>query len=56
MRFIFALSVLIALCTSANAATLSPHHFQQRDFIVHSGGPTLLAGDQPRLIGCLSRA
>jgi hypothetical protein len=38
MRSIFALGVLIALCTSANAATVhhsGPHHFQQRDVIVH---------------------
>ena len=40
MRSIFALGVLIALCTSANAATVQhsgPHHFQQRDVIVHPG-------------------
>ena len=38
MRSIFALGVLLALCTSANAATVhhpGPHHFQQRDVIVH---------------------
>jgi hypothetical protein len=38
MRSIFALGVLIALCTSANAATAhhsGSHHFQQRDVIVH---------------------
>jgi hypothetical protein len=38
MRSILALGVLIALCTSANAAKVhhsGPHHFQRRDVIVH---------------------
>jgi hypothetical protein len=38
MRSILVISVLIALCTSANAATVHhsrPHHFQQQDIIVH---------------------
>jgi hypothetical protein len=40
MRSIFALGVLIVLCTSANAATVQhsgPHPFQQRGVIVHPG-------------------
>jgi hypothetical protein len=37
MRSIFALGILIALCTSANAAKVrhsGPHHSQPRDVIV----------------------
>jgi hypothetical protein len=40
MRSIFALGILIALCTSANAAKVrhsGPHHSQPRDVIVRLG-------------------
>ena len=38
MRSIFALGILIALCTSANAARVQhydPHHSKPRDAIIH---------------------
>ncbi len=47
MRYIFALGILIALCTSGNAAARA-HHAKSRHVIVRSSQDVMPAYDTPR--------